>query len=174
LQKFVRKIRGFEWCHPVLPVGRLAYIGLRDLDQGETKLLTELGITYCSMAEVDHIGIDNCIAKCMDQINRSADLPTHVSFDIDALDPAHAPATGTPVLGGLTLREGLYIGEEMHRTGINVTCMDLVEVNPLLGDKKEAEITSKSAVKIISSFMGEYRGGQFPSDYQLPTPVSEN
>ena len=125
------------------------------------------------MSEVDSLGIDKCVEKCMDRINPFNSLPTHVSFDIDALDPAHAPSTGTPVLGGLTLREGLYIGEEMHRLGINVTVMDLVEVNPLLGNEKDAEITSKSAVQIISAFMGRYRGGQFPSDYQLPTPKND-
>lgn len=43
--------------------------------------------------------------------------PIHLSFDIDAFDPTLAPATGTPVLGGLTYREGMYITEEIHNTG---------------------------------------------------------
>jgi len=43
--------------------------------------------------------------------------PIHLSFDIDAFDPSLAPATGTPVLGGLTYREGMYIAEEIHNTG---------------------------------------------------------
>lgn len=43
--------------------------------------------------------------------------PIHLSFDIDAFDPTLAPATGTPVVGGLTYREGMYITEEVHNTG---------------------------------------------------------
>lgn len=44
--------------------------------------------------------------------------PIHLSFDIDAFDPKLAPATGTPVVGGLTYREGVYITEEIHKTGM--------------------------------------------------------
>jgi arginase len=44
-------------------------------------------------------------------------LPIHCSVDIDALDPWYAPATGTPVLGGLTLPEMMYIGNVIHSTG---------------------------------------------------------
>lgn len=43
--------------------------------------------------------------------------PIHLSFDVDSLDPSLAPSTGTPVLGGLSLREGLYIAEEVANTG---------------------------------------------------------
>lgn len=43
--------------------------------------------------------------------------PIHLSFDIDAFDPSLAPATGTPVNGGLTYREGMFITEEIHNTG---------------------------------------------------------
>lgn len=59
------------------------------------------------------------------------DTPIHLSFDVDALDPTYAPSTGTPVRGGLTLREGDYIAECVHETG-SLIAMDLVEVNPTL------------------------------------------
>jgi hypothetical protein len=45
------------------------------------------------------------------------DTPIHLSFDVDALDPLWAPSTGTPVRGGLTLREGDFICECVHETG---------------------------------------------------------
>ncbi|QSS64815.1 arginase argA [Histoplasma capsulatum] len=60
-----------------------------------------------------------------------SDTPIHLSFDVDALDPQWAPSTGTPVRGGLTLREGDFIAECVHETG-NLIAMDLVEVNPSL------------------------------------------
>lgn len=53
------------------------------------------------------------------------DTPIHLSFDVDALDPLVAPSTGTPVRGGLTLREGDFIAECVHETG-SLVAMDLV------------------------------------------------
>lgn len=47
----------------------------------------------------------------------SVKKPIHLSYDIDAIDPAITPATGTPVVGGLTYREGMYISEELCQTG---------------------------------------------------------
>ena len=43
--------------------------------------------------------------------------PIHLSFDVDAVDPSVTPATGTPVTGGLSYREGLYITESLKQTG---------------------------------------------------------
>lgn len=56
-----------------------------------------------------------------------SDTPIHLSFDVDALDPQWAPSTGTPVRGGLTLREGDYIAECVHETG-SLVAMDLVRL----------------------------------------------
>ena len=57
-----------------------------------------------------------------------SDTPIHLSFDVDALDPQWAPSTGTPVRGGLTLREGDYIAECVHETG-SLVAMDLVALS---------------------------------------------
>lgn len=57
--------------------------------------------------------------------------PLHLSFDIDAIDPAYAPGTGTLARGGLTYRESHYICEELATTN-RLVGMDLVEVNPLV------------------------------------------
>lgn len=46
-----------------------------------------------------------------------AKKPIHLSYDIDAIDPSITPATGTPVAGGLTYREGVYITEHLCQTG---------------------------------------------------------
>uniref|UniRef100_A0A452R1W9 Arginase-2, mitochondrial n=1 Tax=Ursus americanus TaxID=9643 RepID=A0A452R1W9_URSAM len=101
--------------------------------------------------------------------------PTHISFkifDIDAFDPTLAPATGTPVVGGLTYREGMYITEEIHNTGL-LSALDLVEVNPqLAASEEEAKATASLAVDVIASSFGQTReGGHIVYD-QLPTPSS--
>ena len=46
----------------------------------------------------------------------SMDRPIHLSYDVDSLDPSCALSTGTPVVGGLTLREGFFIAEEIAAT----------------------------------------------------------
>ena len=68
------------------------------------------------------------IGKVMDMAlgHIGNDTPIHLSFDVDALDPQWAPSTGTPVRGGLTLREGDYIVECVHGTG-SLIAMDLVK-----------------------------------------------
>uniref|UniRef100_A0A6I8QPI0 arginase n=1 Tax=Xenopus tropicalis TaxID=8364 RepID=A0A6I8QPI0_XENTR len=87
------------------------------------------------------------------------DRPIHLSFDIDAFDPALAPATGTPVIGGLTYREGVYITEEIHNTGM-LSALDLVEVNPVLAaTSEEVKATANLAVDVIASCFGQTREG---------------
>ena len=58
----------------------------------------------------------------------AGDGPTYVSFDIDSLDPAFAPGTGTPEVGGLTTREALAILAGMK--GLDIIGGDVVEVAP--------------------------------------------
>ncbi|KAL9125876.1 MAG: hypothetical protein Q9217_004989 [Psora testacea] len=75
------------------------------------------------------------------------DTPIHLSFDVDALDPQWAPSTGTPVRGGLTLREGDFICESVHETG-SLVAMDLVEVNPRL-EEHGMEETVRAGVSLV-------------------------
>ena len=56
------------------------------------------------------------------------DLPTYLSFDIDALDPSYAPGTGTPEIGGLTTREAQRLVRGLR--GMDLVGADLVEVSP--------------------------------------------
>lgn len=83
-----------------------------------------------------------------------ADTPIHLSFDVDGLDPMWAPSTGTPVRGGLTLREGDYISECVHETG-NLVAMDLVEVNPQLVNDAGASETVRAGCSLVRCALGE-------------------
>ncbi|MBE8168407.1 MAG: agmatinase [Shewanella sp.] len=74
----------------------------------------------------------------VDQIKqRVGDLPVYLTFDIDCLDPAFAPGTGTPVCGGLTSDKALKIVRGLQ--GLNIVGMDVVEVAPAYDS---AEITA--------------------------------
>lgn len=69
------------------------------------------------------------LAPLMAQVReRVGDAPVYLSFDIDGLDPAFAPGTGTPEIGGLTVQQGLEIIRGMR--GLNIVGADLVEVSP--------------------------------------------
>ena len=150
-------IEGFEWLKdemPFLSPDRLVYIGLRDLDQGEKTILKENNIKAFSMHEVDRYGIGEVVEMALRHVNPNLDRPIHLSFDVDALDPSVAPSTGTPVRGGLTFREGHFICERIHETGLMVA-MDLTEVNPTLGDEAQRVQTVQIGCSLIRSALGE-------------------
>ncbi|KAI9829573.1 MAG: hypothetical protein M1819_006078 [Sarea resinae] len=130
---------------------KLVYIGLRDVDAGEKRLLRENGIKAFSMHDIDRHGIGAIVAQALAHIG--PDTPIHLSFDVDALDPQWAPSTGTPVRGGLTLREGDFIAECVHETG-QLVAMDLVEVNPTLEEGGAAE-TVRAGVSLVRCALGD-------------------
>ena len=74
----------------------------------------------------------------------------HVSLDVDFLDPAVAPAVGTTVPGGATVREAHLVMELLHDSGL-VTSMDLVELNPFLDERGR---TAKLMVDLAASALG--------------------
>src|SRR5699024_10200758 len=83
--------------------------------------------------------------KVMERIhNRVKDKPVFVSYDIDFLDPAYAPGTGTPEVGGPTSHEALECVRGLD--GLNVVGFDLVEVLPTYDS---GEITAVAASSII-------------------------
>ncbi|KAM6960897.1 arginase-2, mitochondrial [Aplochiton taeniatus] len=167
--KMPNDIPGFSWAKPFLASRDLVYIGLRDVDPGEHLILKNLGIQYFTMRDIDRIGIQRVMEETLDHLLSRKPRPIHLSFDIDAFDPSLAPATGTPVNGGLTYREGIYITEEIHNTGL-LSAMDLVEVNPVLGANREAvESTASLAVDVIASSLGQKREGSHVSFQEIPT-----
>ena len=75
----------------------------------------------------------------------------HVSFDMDVLDPQHAPGTGTPVEGGLTLREAHLAMEMLADTG-RVRSVEVVETNPILDNGNR---TARLAAGLVASCLGK-------------------
>ncbi|XP_047591816.1 arginase-2, mitochondrial isoform X2 [Lutra lutra] len=171
LQDKIPQLPGFSWIKPCISSPSIVYIGLRDVDPPEHFILKNYDIQYFSMRDIDRLGIQKVMEQTFDLLI-GKQRPIHLSFDIDAFDPTLAPATGTPVVGGLTYREGMYITEEIHNTGL-LSALDLVEVNPqLAASEEEAKATASLAVDVIASSFGQTReGGHIVYD-QLPTPSS--
>lgn len=134
---------------PILDPKRVAVIGVRDLDPGEKQNLREAGVMVQSMEQIDRLGMVNALEKAIEQVGRDVD-GIYLSFDMDALDPRHAPGVGTPVPGGLTFREAHLACEVVAETG-KLIGMDMVEVNPILDVQNQTAIL---AVEFIRSALG--------------------
>ena len=163
-------VPGFSWVTPCISAKDIVYIGLRDVDPGEHYIIKTLGIKYFSMTEVDKLGIGKVMEETFSYLLGRKKRPIHLSFDVDGLDPAFTPATGTPVLGGLSYREGLYITEEIYKTGL-LSGLDIMEVNPTLGKTaEEVKSTVNTAVALTLACFGTQREGNHKpgTDYLKP------
>ncbi|XP_063297250.1 arginase-1 [Pelobates fuscus] len=170
LKEKMPNVPGFSWVKPCLSAKDIVYIGLRDVDPGEHYILKHYGIKYYSMTEVDKLSIKKVMEETLEYLVGKEKRPIHLSFDIDGLDPSIAPATGTPVAGGLTYREGMYITEELFHTGL-LSAVDMMEVNPSRGEtEKEAQCTVNTAINMILSTFGKSREGFHAPTYIFPDP----
>lgn len=135
---------------PALRPEDVAIIGARDVDAGEIGLVKELGVRVYSMSELDARGTAVCVKEAMDRATAYTD-GVHLSFDLDGVDPEDAPGVGTPVPGGLTLRESHLICELASRTQ-KLVGMEMVELNPTLDVRNK---TGELAVWLILSALGK-------------------
>jgi arginase len=136
------------WPLPAVDVGKVALVGVRSLDDGERELLQRIEAKVFTMSDVDRIGIEPCMREALAHAAGAAFL--HVSLDLDAVDPEHAPGVGTPVRGGLSYREAHLAMEVVAESGV-MDSMDVVEVNPIL-DRENA--TGQLAVELVASALG--------------------
>uniref|UniRef100_A0A8C2XJH7 Arginase n=1 Tax=Cyclopterus lumpus TaxID=8103 RepID=A0A8C2XJH7_CYCLU len=170
LQPKMPALPSFSWIRPCVWARDLVYVGLRDVDPAEHYILKLLGVKVFSMREVDQLGVARVMEETCDYLTARGKKPIHLSYDIDAIDPSVTPATGTPVAGGLSYREGVYIAEHLGQTGL-LSAVDLVEVNPLRGQTEEAvQSTVSTAVDLLLACFGRRRGGNHPPEYRLPEP----
>ncbi|WP_108659238.1 agmatinase [Acuticoccus kandeliae] len=109
----------------VLDPTRTIQIGIRGSSEYLWEFSYESGMSVIHAEEISDLGIEAIAARIRAVIGTG---PTYVSFDIDSLDPAFAPGTGTPEIGGLTTREALAILRSL--AGINMVGGDVVEVAP--------------------------------------------
>ena len=135
---------------PALRPEDVVVIGARDVDPGEVEFVRQLGVRVISMSEIDTRGLARCVDEALEQITANTS-GIHLSFDLDGVDPRDAPGVGTPVPGGLGLRESHLICEKVSRTG-KLVGMEMVELNPILD---HANKTGELAVWLIESALGK-------------------
>jgi agmatinase len=104
-----------------------------------------MGLEVLTAPWVHRNGVDALMEKVRARVGTG---PVYLSFDIDALDPAFAPGTGTPVPGGLATWQGLEIVRGLG--GLDLVGMDVVEVSPPFD---HAEVTSIAAAHLAHDWL---------------------
>jgi arginase len=140
---------GLAGDRPALDPRDVAIIGARDVDSTEIPLVKEAGVRVYTMSELDRRGTAVCVQEAFDRVLQ-ATAGVHLSFDLDGVDPTDAPGVGTPVPGGLSLRESHLICEHAASSR-RLIGMEMVELNPTLD---HANQTGRLAVWLIESALG--------------------
>jgi agmatinase len=130
------------WEEGLLLYEHSAHVGLRGPLYSSNDLTDDanMGFLQISTTDVANHGADAAVARLLERVG---DAPVYVSVDIDVLDPAHAPGTGTPEAGGLTSRELLAMLRGLDAASI--VGGDVVEVVPAYD---HAEITAIAAAHV--------------------------
>lgn len=143
----------FRGAYPELnapvPASNVCMIGIRSVDPAEKKLLANSPIEVHDMRAIDENGIYASLSGFLEKV-KVANGALHVSFDVDFLEPAIAPAVGTTVPGGATFREAHLVMEMLCDSAL-VTSLDLVELNPFLDDRGR---TAHLMVDLCASLLG--------------------
>jgi agmatinase len=131
------------WEEGLLLRDRSAHVGLRGplYSSDDLKDDEAMGFLQITSLDVVRLGLDTVIDRLRERVG---DSPLYISVDIDVLDPAHAPGTGTPEAGGLTSRELLALVRGLD--GLRVAGGDVVEIAP---SYDHAEITALAGAAVL-------------------------
>jgi len=140
---------GFPAVKKPVPQENVCMIGLRSVDTLERLALESSSIRRFDMRQIDEGGIAGPLSEFLKHVAKNNGM-LHVSLDVDFLDPSVAPAVGTTVPGGATVREGHLVCEMLHDSGL-MTSLDLVELNPFLDERGR---TAHLMVDLCASALG--------------------
>jgi arginase len=138
------------WDARALAPTRVALIGVRSLDPGERELIRQLGLRVYTIADVDRQGIYAVVESALSYLAPGAG-ELHVSLDLDVVDPSAAPGVGTPVSGGITIREA-HLAMEVIAHSQTLGSLEAVEVNAMRDHENQ---TGCLAVDLILSALGQ-------------------
>ncbi len=127
----------------------LRQVGIRSVDEGEKRLVADMGIEVFDMRFIDEHGMRHAMEMALALVDKNTHL--HVSLDVDFLDPEIAPGVGTTVRGGPNYREAQLCMEMIADTG-RLSSLDIVELNPALDVRNQ---TAELAVDLIESLFGK-------------------
>ena len=150
LGKGHKQLTDVRFSGPKVKPENVALLGIRSIDAKERQLCKDSGINYYSMREIDERGILDVMKEAVERTSAGT-AGIHVSFDLDAVDPIHAPGVSTPVSGGLSYREAHLCLECVADSG-KLTSFDMVELNPITDQQHK---TANLSVELIQSALGK-------------------
>jgi len=124
------KLKGPE---PRLKPEDLVFIAVRSTEQAEDEIIKQNNIRNITVEELRRKGIEKTAEEAIELLSNCDHI--YVSFDVDSMDSSISLGTGTPVAGGLWKEEALNLMVELAKNP-KVCCMEIVEINPCLDDKK--------------------------------------
>lgn len=140
---------GFPALPAIVPPSQTCIIGLRSVDLPERELMADTGVRGYDMRAIDESGVAALLRPFLEDVAKAGGA-LHVSLDVDFIDPAYAPAVGTTVPGGATVREAHLVMEMLCDSGL-MTSLDLVELNPMLDERGR---TAQLMVDLAASALG--------------------
>lgn len=130
----------------ILKPEHLIYIGARDFEPAEQKLLNKLGVKIYYIEDVNRLGINHIMQETISYFEKHV-AGFGISIDLDAFDPEYTPATGTPVTGGLDLEE--FIPSLKILSQHSMLCgAEIVEFDPSFEVENK---TIKAIVKLLET-----------------------
>ena len=123
-------------CYDILGDGRIYQFGIRSGDKHEFDFAKN-GHTHMQKFNFD--GLDEVIEKIKDK-------PVYITIDLDVLDPAVFPGTGTPEPGGMTFKDLLKAMKSFEKLN-NVVGADLVELAPMLDSSNVSTVVAAKALR---------------------------
>lgn len=177
---------GFKWSHASIMKNvldatsnvKLTQIGIRDFSEGELAVVRaeSARVTTYFDVQLRRARLSGGFLALAKQIAATLPDDVYLSFDIDGLDPALCPSTGTPVPGGLSFDEIVAVLHAVVDAGKRIVGLDLVEVAPppfdspddveAMGDSWDANVGARLLYKMIGFALrsrGEIEGAGLPT-----------
>lgn len=135
---------------------KLVQVGIRDFCEEEYEFSKNHGDikTFFDIELKRRLLAGESWAQIVEDILRELPQKVYISFDIDGLDPAFCPHTGTPVPGGLSVDQVFYLFNEVHKSGRQIVAFDLNEVSTGGLAEEEAEWDGNVGARILYKLCG--------------------
>ena len=143
------ELSGIGGLSPKVFPAHTVLVGVRNLDEREKAAVRDSHVHVFTMKDIDRQGVASIVEQAVG-LAGSGTAGIHVSFDLDACDPAIAPGVGTPVRGGLDYREAHMMMEIVADSG-RLTSLDMAEVNPTLDIRNT---TAELGTELVLSALG--------------------
>ena len=156
---------GFEHSHASIhynvlenipAVNKIVQVAIRDYSAEEKKYMQDLGsrgAVFYQSAIFRRKAEGESFASICKSIVAELPVKVYISFDIDGFDPVCCPNTGTPVPGGLSFEEGVYLLEKLAESGKQVIGFDLCEVAPSEGSEWDANVGCRVLYKLCGAML---------------------